>query len=207
MSEKKIITAFDIINFKKVSVVLTGKEFNLRSDRSFGKHTDKVNELISAIDKWIDGLDAKSNVPKWKEELVKKSVEKKSSVSDIKFSETTAKSYDGKKFDSMAIDEPIQFVKPESKKVVDMDALRLIASGKGVKSELFAKKKSIEEEYDFEYVTSLPDLESQVPIGSKGMAFYDRYDLGRFYVRFEGKFLRFEDEKEFNRFAKDKMIK
>ncbi len=83
-----------------------------------------------------------------------------------------------------------------------------IANGQGVKSELFASnKKPIEEKYDFEYVTSLPDLECQVPIGAKGMAFYDRYDLGRFYVRYEGKYLRFENEKEFNRFAKDNQIK
>jgi hypothetical protein len=106
------------------------------------------------------------------------------------------------------VKESTPILKVNLKKDVDMDVLRAIANSKGVKSELFAtKKKPIEDEYDFEYVTSLPDADSQVPIGSRGMAFYDRYDLGRFYVRYEGKYLRFENEKEFNRFAKDNLIK
>lgn len=211
MKEQKIITAIDIINFKKVSIVLTGKDFNLRADRGFGKHTEQVNELISYVEKWIDGVKSKSEVPTWKEKLVMKSAEKKSNPADIKYSETTAESYEGKKINPGVIDEPSQFVKPDVKKDkvrILQEIANTITSGKSVKSEIFAsKKKPIEEEYDFEYVTSLPDLESQVPIGAKGMAFYDRYDLGRFYVRYEGKCLRFENEKEFNRFAKDNQIK
>lgn len=150
-------------------------------------------------------------VPSWKEKIAMKNAEKKIDPADIKFDNTSAESYDGEKVKSLLSDEAGQFVSPDVKKdkvKILQEMANTIASGKSVKSELFtSKKKPIEDEYDFEYVTSLPDADSQVPIGAKGMAFYDRYDLGRFYVRYDGKYLRFENEKEFNRFAKDNNIK
>ena len=56
MSEQVDIKAIEIINFKKVSELLTGKNFNLRADRSFGKHKDKVEDLIGLIEVWIADL-------------------------------------------------------------------------------------------------------------------------------------------------------
>ena len=98
-------------------------------------------------------------------------------------------------------------VTPE-KKEVDVNALRKIANGQGLKSELFEKKKlPLDELYEFEYVKSLPDIDNQVAIDSKGISLYDRYDPGIFYVKWEGKYLRFEDKAEFDRFAKDNNIK
>jgi len=98
-------------------------------------------------------------------------------------------------------------VTPEKKKV-DMDALRAIANGEGIKSELFTNKKQpIDELYEFEVVKSLPDIDNQVAIDSKGISLYDRYDIGIFYVKWEGRYLRFDNKAEFDRFAKDNNIK
>ena len=54
--DKKEITGIDLVNFKKVSEILTGKQFNLRSDRGFGKYSDDVNRLVSSLDNWIDSV-------------------------------------------------------------------------------------------------------------------------------------------------------
>jgi hypothetical protein len=146
------------------------------------------------------------DIPKWDDKLVRRGPEKKSNPTDIKFEKTTAESYDGKKSDSLLGDELGQFAKP--KKVVDMDALRAIANGQGVKSELFSKKKvNIDDEYSFEVVKVIPDINDQIYIDKKQIAFYDKYDIGVFYVKWEGRYLRFEDKKEFDRFCKDNEIK
>lgn len=65
------------------------------------------------------------------------------------------------------------------------------------------KKANIEEEYDFVYVKSIPDQEDQIPVDKKGLAFYSKYDLGVFYVKWEGKYMKFEIKSEFDRFAKE----
>lgn len=90
-------------------------------------------------------------------------------------------------------------------KNVDMDALRDIASGKGLKGTfaLTKKKVNIDEEYEFEYVKSIPDQDDQIVIDKKGLAFYSKYDLGVFYVKREGKYMRFDSKAEFDRFGKE----
>jgi hypothetical protein len=196
MSEQVNIKAIEIINFKKVSELLTGKNFNLRADRSFGKHKDKVEDLIGLIEVWIDDLknESEESVPKWEQDLI----QKKSTASGKVENEVL-------RAESIVI-ERIN-TEPEKKKV-DMDALRAIANGEGVKSDLFAKKKpSYDDLYDFEDVKSLPDIDNQVAIDSKGISLYDRYDVGIFYVKWDGKYLRFDDKAEFDRFAKDNSIK
>jgi len=196
MSEQINIKAIDLINFKKVSELLTGKNFNLRADRSFGKHKDKVEGLIGLIEVWIDDLknDSEESVPKWKQDLL----QKKSTAS-------------GKTDNDVLRSESLVIEKVETgteKKKVDMDMLRAIANGQGVKSELFANKKQpIDELYEFEYAKSLPDIDNQVAIDSKGISLYDRYDPGIFYVKWDGKYLRFENKAEFDRFAKENNIK
>ena len=91
------------------------------------------------------------------------------------------------------------------KKKVDMDALRKIASGEGLKGEfeLTKKKVDIGDKYDFMYVKSLPDVDDQVFIEKKNLALIDKYNPGIFYVKWEDKYLMFEDKAEFDRFAKE----
>ena len=131
----------------------------------------------------------------------------------IQYTGTNKQSYDGDKIDSLLIDKASQYVKPKeivkpAKKSVDMNALRAIANGEGLKSELFAKKKvNIDEEYEFEVVKSLPDLDDQVYIDKKQIALYDKYDSGVFYIKWEGRYLKFENKKEFDRFCKNNDIK
>jgi hypothetical protein len=95
-----------------------------------------------------------------------------------------------------------------SKKNVDMDALRKIASGEGLKGEfqLTKKKVDIEEKYAFVYAKSIPDQDEQIPLDKKGISFYSKYDLGVFYVKWEGKYIRFDEKAEFDRFANDNLI-
>lgn len=79
-----------------------------------------------------------------------------------------------------------------------------IKNGGGVKSDLFPKKKvNIDEEYEFEYVKSIPDQDDQIVFDKKGLAFYSKYDLGVFYVKWEGKYMRFDSKAEFDRFGKE----
>lgn len=101
--------------------------------------------------------------------------------------------------------------------VIDVDAekkakiamLKEIASGNVPKvsdSFIIDKKLPLEERYDFEYPRSLPDFDSQVIIGTKGVAFFDRYDNSFFYVKYQGKTLKFSDRKEFDKFVKQEGI-
>ena len=96
----------------------------------------------------------------------------------------------------------------KGKKKVDMDALRKIASGEGLKGEfqLTKKKVDIEEKYDFVYAKNIPDQDDQIAVDKKGIAFYSKYDLGVFYVKWEGKYIRFDEKAEFDRFANDNLI-
>ena len=189
----KEIRAVEIINFKKVSEYLTGKSFNIRSDRDFGKHKSNIDELIEAIEYWMSDIVERVEKPKWKIEAEKKS--NSADYSNVKEAE-----------------EAGQFVKPK-KEVTDVKkdkikALQEIAdtikNGGMAKSDLFAKKKvNIDEEYEFEYVKSIPDQDDQILIDKKGLAFYSKYDLGVFYVKWEGKYMRFDSKAEFDRFGKE----
>jgi hypothetical protein len=111
--------------------------------------------------------------------------------------------------------EPIKAIIPEkeiaiskSEKVKELQALAdSIKSNNPISESMVKTKISIDEEYDFEVVNILPDLDCQIPIDKKQISFYDKYDLGIFYVRWEGRFLKFIDKKEFDRFCKNNEIK
>lgn len=73
---------------------------------------------------------------------------------------------------------------------------------------LTKKKVDIDSVYEFDIVKSLPDLDSRVTVDIKlGIAMYDKYDHGIFYINWEGRYLKFTDELEFKRFIKDNNIK
>jgi len=61
MNDKDKILAIDLINFKKLSILLTGKSFNLRADRGFGSKEKEVEGLLSVIEEWKRNLEKKSN--------------------------------------------------------------------------------------------------------------------------------------------------
>jgi orotate phosphoribosyltransferase-like protein len=67
------------------------------------------------------------------------------------------------------------------------------------------KKVDISKEYEFDYVKSIPGvgINDAIYVDKKGLACYDKDDLGVFYVKWEGKYIRFEDKAEFDRFAKE----
>lgn len=99
---------------------------------------------------------------------------------------------------------------PEVEKV-NMDFLKDIALGKGLKGtyQLTKKKFVIEDEYDCIEVTSgLPSIIDRIYYGTRDkIAFWDKDDISVYYVKWDGKYYKFVDSSEFNRFAKDKNIK
>ena len=158
--------------------------------------------------------------------------EKKSKPADIKFLETTDDAYDGKKILSLLSDEAGQYVKlsPEkmeelrvkenpsaqiqkgasAKKVVDMDALRAIANGEGLKTSSFTTvKKPIDEIYDCICVEKgIPAESDRIYYGANNrIAFWDRDDASVYYANWDNKYYRFANSKEFNKFCKDNQIK
>ena len=155
-------------------------------------------------------------IPKWKQEVEKKLnptdevienppiIEKEHYPVNASNYREEKLVYDAPKVTDLISDEAGQFVKPKTKNV-DMDALRKIASGEGLKGEfaLTKKKVNIDEKYEFEYVKSIPDQDDQIPVDKKGLAFYSKYDLGVFYVKWEGKYMRFDSKAEFDRFGKE----
>jgi hypothetical protein len=89
------------------------------------------------------------------------------------------------------------------KKVVDMDALRAIASGINLSDSFVKKKVNIDQEYDFEICKSIPVGDDAIYLDKQGLACYNRYDLGIYYVKWENRYLKFLDKKEFDRFSKE----
>jgi hypothetical protein len=165
---------------------------------------------------WKDGKVDTEVVPKWKQDLEKKSNPTDDTIEIVVENKAPELAKKHKQVLKVAKDYnvgviengEIKFTPNAQKNTVDMDALRKIASGEGLKSELFTKKKlPLDELYEFEYVKSLPDIDNQVAIDSKGISLYDRYDPGIFYVKWEGKYLRFDNKAEFDRFANDHSIK
>lgn len=108
--------------------------------------------------------------------------------------------------DVRATDEEVAEAISKSEKI---ELAKSIVSGLKISDNgvLVKSKPSYDDLYDFEYVKSLPDIDNQVAIDSKGISLYDRYDVGIFYVKWEGKYLRFDNKAEFDRFAKDNSIK
>lgn len=188
------IIAVDIINFKKLSEFLTGKSFNLRSDRDYGKYKEVVDDLLLTIRDWMEDID---------EGIVS---EKKSNPSDDVF-----------KASPILIDEKDVFPKTiEVKGTVDVQdekkakiaMLKEIATGNGLKKadSFIVEKTPLEERYNFEEGISLPANEYRVIIGTKGIAFTDMYDSSFFYLKHEHRYLRFSDIKEFDKFVKQEGI-
>ncbi len=112
-----------------------------------------------------------------------------------------------KKYDNLETAREISSRVKVVDKKVDMDALRKIASGQGLKGgfELTKKKVNIDEIYDFT-VGKLPEPEYRVIVDKKGIAMVDQYNPGIVYVVWEGRNLLFEERSEFDRFAKNNGI-
>ena len=188
------------------------KDALMLSERKFSETPIESDVIKIEIPDMVIGADYVEEVPKWKQNL-----EKKSNSADIVYSETTAESYEGKKENKLLVDEVGQYAKPKPKftpnatrNEVNMDALREIANGKGVKSELFtANKKPIDEQYDcIEVTRGIPDISERIYASAKSqIAFWDRDDNTVFYVSWENKYYRFVNSAEFNRFLKDNQIK
>ena len=165
----------------------------------------KLNEYEkSALIKESGVID--SDVPKWKQDA-----EKKSNPADYISDEAGQfpLNVPAEKFGEVESEIiGVGKLTTVSKKNVDMDALRKIASGEGLKGgfELTKKKVDIDQEYDFEYVKSIPGINDAIYVDKKGLACYDKDDLGVFYVKWESKYMRFEDKAEFDRFAKEYLI-
>lgn len=142
--------------------------------------------------------DVSEEIPKWKQEA-----EKKSNPADDVLKVPVEKF--GEKETEVVGVSKLATTMDNSAKKVDMDALRKIASGEGLKGEfqLTKKKVDIDEEYEFEYVKSIPGINDAIYLDKKGLACYDKDDLGVFYVKWEAKYMRFENKAEFDRFAKE----
>ena len=86
----------------------------------------------------------------------------------------------------------------------------LIKNGGGIKNVAFATaKKPIDEIYDCVIVEKGVPVESdRVYYGSNNrIAFWDRDDATVFYVNWEGKYYRFANSSQFNKFCKDNNLK
>lgn len=149
------------------------------------------------------------DVPKWKRKLNEKDSEKKSNPADDEFKAPAEKSQNLKNFESLVSDE----VSPAMKDFVDekkakIAMLKEIATGNGPKKvgSFIAEKTPLEERYDFEENTTLPDNEYRMIIGTKGVAFTDMYDASFVYLKHGHRYFRFSDRKEFDRFVKTEGI-
>lgn len=208
-SEQKVLK--DLASYKPVKIVLDNPSWKPKSD----------------IDELADEMITQNMSSK-----IDKMLEKKSNPADIKFLETTDDAYDGNKVLSLLSDEAGQFVKlsPEkieelrikenlsqeikkgasAKKVVDMDMLRDIAAGKGLKTSSFTTvKKPIDEIYDCIIVEKgIPAESDRIYYGANNrIAFWDRDDASVYYANWENKYYQFANSKEFNKFCKENQIK
>jgi ribosomal protein L24E len=66
-------------------------------------------------------------------------------------------------------------------------------------------KPTLEDLYDFELASGFPDQDDCVFVDKKLTACYSKYDLGIFYVKFDGRFLKFTNKKSFEKFSKDNL--
>jgi hypothetical protein len=135
--------------------------------------------------------------------------EKKSNPADDLLKAPVEKSQNLKNFENLVSDE----VSPAMKDFIDekkakIAMLKGIASGKDLKSanSFIVEKVPLEEKYDFEENTTLPDIEYRIAIGSKGVAFTDMYDASFIYLKHGHRYFRFKDRKEFDRFIKSEGV-
>ena len=189
-----------LINWNFVSVLLTGKKNVIRSNFCPEQYKEVVNDLQLTVKGWYEiNFD---DIGVIKDVEIKSKVEK---VLEEKIVEKTEK-----KIEPQVVEEVIKEPVKEVKKIDEdmMAKLRDIASGNNLSGgfELTKKKVNIDDVYSFEYVKGFPDLEDCIFVDKKGIACYDKYNLGIFYIKWDGKFLMFDDKKEFERFCKDNLI-
>ena len=82
-----------------------------------------------------------------------------------------------------------------------MDKLRRIASGEKLVEEVEKEKPVLEDLYEFDAVTNLPDIDDRVYLDVKGFSFCDKYDPGKYYVVYDGRNMMFSNKQEFGRFS------
>lgn len=135
--------------------------------------------------------------------------EKKSNPTDDVLKAPVEKSQNLKNFENLVSDE----VSPAMKDFIDekkakIAMLKDIASGNGPKKNnpFIPEKVPLEEKYEFEENTSLPDNEYRIAIGTKGVAFTDMYDASFIYLKYGHRYFRFNDRKEFDRFVKEENV-
>ena len=153
--------------------------------------------------------DAVINKPSWKEKEIA-SIEKKSNPADIAGLKTWVSSTETNEVVKDVLPKKANFIPNAVKNGIDMNALRAIANGEGVKSDLFAtEKKAIDEIYECVVVErGVPSDADRIYYGTNNrIAFWDRDDATVFYVSWEGKFYRFVNAGQFNKFCKDNQIK
>lgn len=68
------------------------------------------------------------------------------------------------------------------------------------------EKLTLDQIYDLQIVSKLPDIDDQVFIDKKQICLYDKYNQGVFYIKWEGQFLMFLEKEIFLKFCKDKEI-
>ena len=172
-------------------------QVNIRVPKS--KKEEIVGKFYSILETYEKNTSVavSQEIPKWKQEA-----EKKSNPADNVLVKAEAEQ---KKYDNLETAKEVSSRVKVVDKKVDMEALRKIASGEGLKGEfqLTKKKVDIDEEYEFEYVKSIPGINDAIYLDKKGLACYDKDDLGVFYVKWEAKYMRFENKAEFDRFAKE----
>ena len=142
-------------------------------------------------------------------------VEKKSNPADVVVKEVAEKPQATFEFIHPP-KKPLKVEKDYVVSVIDIDAekkakiamLKEIASGNGPKKvgSFISEKTPLEERYEFDENTTLPDIEYRVAIGSKGIAFTDMYDASFIYLKHGHRYFRFSDRKEFDRFVKTEGI-
>ena len=179
---------------KNGRLLLYGEEtvqLNIRVPKS---KKDEINEKFYLIlDSYID---LKSNTIEKPEQLNLKDIasieligiEKKSNPTDIVIEDVI--------FDPMR--EKVKALQEMANTIKDNSSI-------GVSK----NKVAVEDEYDCVEVTSgLPSIIDRIYYGTRtDIAFWDKDDVSVYYVKWDGKYYKFVDSSEFNRFAKDKNIK
>lgn len=93
---------------------------------------------------------------------------------------------------------------PEAKKEIPIEE-KPMWKPKNVAADVKTTKPTLEDLYDFELASGFPDQDDCVFVDKKLTACYSKYDLGIFYVKFDGRFLKFTNKKSFEKFSKDNL--
>jgi hypothetical protein len=136
-------------------------------------------------------------------------VEKKSNPADVLIIENNVPEWATKHKETIKVEKKeVVSEDLEAAKKAKIAMLKEIASGNGPKKvgSFISEKTPLEERYEFDENTTLPDIEYRVAIGSKGIAFTDMYDASFVYLKQGHRYFRFSDRKEFDRFVKTEGI-